>query len=79
MHGEKRVLRTQGLFFCQVVIDSEEPVMLEKVKGIEMDYVTFSGLAEPTLAANLAELVTVVRENVPGRPIAILKFPPKAF
>jgi len=45
---------------------------LEKVKGIEMDYVTFSGLAEPTLAANLAELVTVVRENLPGRPIAIL-------
>jgi len=45
---------------------------LEKVKGIEIDYVTFSGMAEPTLAANLAELVAVVRENLPGRPIAIL-------
>jgi wyosine [tRNA(Phe)-imidazoG37] synthetase (radical SAM superfamily) len=45
---------------------------LEKVEGIEIDYVTFSGMAEPTLAANLADLVAVVRENLPGRPVAIL-------
>ncbi len=43
-----------------------------KIGEIEVDYVTFSGMAEPTLAANLAELVAVVRENLPDKPIAIL-------
>lgn len=37
-----------------------------------LDYVTFSGMAEPTLAANLAELVAAVRETLRGYPIAIL-------
>lgn len=45
---------------------------LDKIKGIGIDYATFSGMAEPTLAKNLAELVASVRENLPGRPIAIL-------
>ena len=47
---------------------------LEKVKrkGIEFDYITFSGVGEPTLAANLAELVEVVRRVFPHHPVAIL-------
>jgi wyosine [tRNA(Phe)-imidazoG37] synthetase (radical SAM superfamily) len=36
-----------------------------------IDYVTFSGVAEPTLAANLGELVAVVRERF-ARPVAVL-------
>jgi len=44
---------------------------LTEVGDIPMDYVTFSGVAEPTLAANLAELVAVVRERF-VQPLAIL-------
>jgi wyosine [tRNA(Phe)-imidazoG37] synthetase (radical SAM superfamily) len=44
---------------------------LAEVGDIPMDYVTFSGVAEPTLAANLAELVAVVRERF-VQPVAIL-------
>ena len=36
---------------------------LAEVGEIPIDYVTFSGVAEPTLAANLGELVAVVRER----------------
>jgi len=43
-----------------------------KQKGIELDYITFSGIGEPTLASNLAELVQVVRRIFPHHPIAIL-------
>lgn len=45
---------------------------LEKVRDLEIDYITFSGMAEPTLAANLAELVAVVTQILPGPRIAIL-------
>jgi len=44
---------------------------LAEVGDIPMDYVTFSGVAEPTLAANLGELVAVVRERF-VQPLAIL-------
>lgn len=45
---------------------------LAEVGDAPIDYVTFSGVAEPTLAANLGELVAVVREILPGHPVAIL-------
>lgn len=44
---------------------------LAEVGDVPMDYVTFSGVAEPTLAANLADLVAVVRERF-VQPVAIL-------
>jgi len=44
---------------------------LAEVGDIPIDYVTFSGVAEPTLAANLGELVAVVRDGF-VQPIAIL-------
>jgi len=44
---------------------------LAEVGDIAIDYVTFSGVAEPTLAANLADLVAVVRERF-VQPVAIL-------
>lgn len=44
---------------------------LAEVGDTAMDYVTFSGMAEPTLAANLGELVAVVRERF-VQPLAIL-------
>lgn len=39
---------------------------------LPIDTVTFSGVAEPTLAANLAELVSVARARLPNHPLAIL-------
>jgi len=40
-------------------------------KNLPIDYVTFSGLAEPTLAENLSELVKLIRQHM-AKPIAIL-------
>ncbi|MBC7264176.1 MAG: radical SAM protein [Chloroflexi bacterium] len=45
---------------------------LSAIHDLPIDYVTFSGTGEPTLAANLADLVAVVREALPDCPIAIL-------
>jgi wyosine [tRNA(Phe)-imidazoG37] synthetase (radical SAM superfamily) len=44
---------------------------LAQVGDVAVDTVTFSGVAEPTLALNLAELVAVVRERF-TQPVAIL-------
>ena len=44
---------------------------LAEVGDVPINYVTFSGVAEPTLAANLGELVAVVRERF-AQPVAIL-------
>ena len=44
---------------------------LAEVGDTPIDYVTFSGVAEPTLAANLGDLVAVVREQF-VQPVAIL-------
>jgi len=41
------------------------------VEGLPLDYITFSGVAEPTLAANLSPLVRAVRDRF-SHPIAIL-------
>ncbi len=44
---------------------------LKRAESLPLDYITFSGVAEPTLAANLSPLVRAVRERSPY-PIAIL-------
>jgi len=44
---------------------------LETVKNIVVDYVTFSGVAEPTLASNLGQAIELVK-SVLGSPVAVL-------
>ena len=44
---------------------------LERVKNIAVDYVTFSGVAEPTLASNLGQAIELVK-SVTGLPVAVL-------
>ena len=44
---------------------------LEAVRGIAVDYATFSGVAEPTLASNLGEAIELVR-SILGVPVAVL-------
>jgi wyosine [tRNA(Phe)-imidazoG37] synthetase (radical SAM superfamily) len=44
---------------------------LEQVKGVAADYITFSGVGEPTLAVNLGEAITLAR-SVLGLPVAVL-------
>ena len=44
---------------------------LGKVKDIAADYATFSGMGEPTLAANLGEAIRLVK-SVLGLPVAVL-------
>lgn len=44
---------------------------LTAVKGVEADYVTFSGMGEPTLAANLGEAISAAKEIL-GLPVAVI-------
>jgi len=44
---------------------------LEAVKNIAVDYVTFSGVAEPTLASNLGQAIELVK-SVLRPPVAVL-------
>ncbi len=44
---------------------------LEKVPGIKVDYITFSGRGEPTLAENLGQVIKEVKK-IRKEPIAIL-------
>ena len=44
---------------------------LASVQGVTADYATFSGMGEPTLAANLGEAIRVAREIL-GLPVAVL-------
>ena len=44
---------------------------MEAVRGIAADYVTFSGMGEPTLAANLGEAIRLARRML-GLPVAVL-------
>ena len=59
---ERRVFITPALLAAEA----------RKYRSVSADTVTFSGVAEPTLAANLAELVAVTREHFPQVPVAIL-------
>ena len=55
------------------VFVSTEVVMdeLKQLPDVEIDYITFSGMGEPTLAANLGEVVAEIRK-LRKEPIAIL-------
>jgi wyosine [tRNA(Phe)-imidazoG37] synthetase (radical SAM superfamily) len=44
---------------------------LEAVRGVPADYATFSGMGEPTLAANLGEAIRLAR-TILGLPVAVL-------
>jgi len=44
---------------------------LRKVKDITVDYVTFSGVGEPTLASNLGQAIEMVKSTL-GVPVAVL-------
>ncbi len=44
---------------------------LEVARGVTADYVTFSGMGEPTLASNLGEAIRLARSML-GRPVAVL-------
>ena len=44
---------------------------LEMVKGTVVDYVTFSGVGEPTLASNLGKAIEIVKSAL-GLPVAVL-------
>ena len=44
---------------------------LGQVRGISADYVTFSGVGEPTLASNLGQAIKIVKP-VLGLPVAVL-------
>ncbi len=44
---------------------------LKQVKRVTADYITFSGVGEPTLAVNLGEAITLAR-SVLGLPVAVL-------
>ena len=44
---------------------------MEKLPPLEIDYVTFSGTAEPTLAANLGDAIAAVKDRL-ATPVAVL-------
>jgi len=57
----------RGLFVPLAQLEEE----LAALGTLEVDYVTFSGTGEPTLAANLGEAILLARA-VLGRPVAVL-------
>jgi wyosine [tRNA(Phe)-imidazoG37] synthetase (radical SAM superfamily) len=44
---------------------------LESLPAVEVDFVTFSGMGEPTLAANLGDAIAAARGRLPA-PVAVL-------
>jgi wyosine [tRNA(Phe)-imidazoG37] synthetase (radical SAM superfamily) len=44
---------------------------LPQVKGVAIDYVTFSGVGEPTLASNLGKAISLVKDAL-NLPVAVL-------
>ena len=59
---------TERRDFVSIAKMSEE---LEKVRGVAVDYVTFSGTGEPTLASNLGQAIGVVKSTL-HLPVAVL-------
>ncbi|MGB9722778.1 MAG: radical SAM protein [Chloroflexia bacterium] len=70
--------------YCQLgrttrpCVERDEFAPLERLRAelaalgpLEIDFVTFSGTGEPTLAANLGEAIVLARETL-NRPIAVL-------
>lgn len=44
---------------------------LASIEGVEIDFVTFSGIAEPTLAANLGQGIALIKTHL-NYPVAVL-------
>ena len=55
----------------QFVTTSQLAKELETVKNIDADYITFSGVAEPTLASNLGEAINIAK-SILLLPVAVL-------
>ncbi len=53
------------------VLTDEVLKELAEVSDVPIDYVTFSGKGEPTLAANLGEAISRVKEKI-NKPVAVL-------
>ncbi len=66
--GPTRRLTRERRVFVPVAKLQEE---MERLPSLEVDYVTFSGTAEPTLAANLGEAILAVRQRL-SAPVAVL-------
>ncbi len=66
--GRTRVHTAQRREFVPLSQLVEE---LEQLPSLELDYVTFSGTAEPTLAANLGEAIIAIKEHL-SPPVAVL-------
>ena len=66
--GETANPATQRGEFVSLTQLTEE---LEGVKGITADYVTFSGIGEPTLASNLGQAIEVAK-SILSIPVAVL-------
>jgi wyosine [tRNA(Phe)-imidazoG37] synthetase (radical SAM superfamily) len=49
----------------------ELAIALNKVRGVDADYATFSGVGEPTLASNLGQAIELTRDTL-HLPIAVL-------
>ncbi|MBO8131870.1 MAG: radical SAM protein [Candidatus Marinimicrobia bacterium] len=65
----KKVLYTDER---KVYVETEKVIEeIKRVPEIEIDYITFSGMGEPTLAKNLLEIVRVIRK-IRNEKIAIL-------
>jgi wyosine [tRNA(Phe)-imidazoG37] synthetase (radical SAM superfamily) len=62
-----RPLAERGQFVSLETLAAE----LEAVRGVGADYVTFSGMGEPTLAANLGDAIRLARRTL-GLPVAVL-------
>jgi wyosine [tRNA(Phe)-imidazoG37] synthetase (radical SAM superfamily) len=62
-----RPLAVRGQFVSLDALAAE----LEAVRSVGADYATFSGMGEPTLAANLGEAIHLAR-SILGLPVAVL-------
>ena len=66
--GQTRRHTAERREFVSIARLAEE---LAQLPPLELDYVTFSGTAEPTLAANLGEAIITVKERF-ATPVAVL-------
>ena len=65
--SEGRVIRERKIYVSVENVTKE----LEKLSDLQIDYITFSGRGEPSLAANLAEAIKVVK-LIRKEPVAVL-------
>jgi len=66
--GKTTKFTTERTEFVSLAQLAEE---LKEIKGIAADYVTFSGMGEPTLASNLGQAIELAKSILP-LPVAVL-------